>query len=228
MSDMGRLDSVNDGAGKDYEGNADNAASMGNVANLGSIASGADFPLCSGRWVNLRPVRAEDIPAIVRLRNAARRWFLDSRVVDAEGVAAWLAGRHFPDEALLRIETPEGRFLGVAGWSHLCLSAGEAEIGRLMLDRRAVVHELPDAGRNVAVDAVRAIARYLFTEYGLKRIKTSFLAGNQPAAIVNQRCGMCLVETVNQMQSGTPINVHHLELSRSRWLSLQDSYAEDG
>lgn len=187
-----------------------------------------DLPLCSGKWVDLRPVLPEDVFAIVRLRNASRQWFLDSRVVDADGVATWLAGRHFPEEALLRIETKKGQFLGFAGWSGLNLSSGEAEIGRLMIDRKAVVRELPDSGRNVAVDAVRAIGRYLFIEYGLKRIKTSFLAGNQLAAIVNQRCGMCLVETVGQMQSGKLIDVHHFELPRSRWLSLQDFYAEDG
>lgn len=192
------------------------------------MSNGNDLPLCSGKWVDLRPVLAEDVHAIVRLRNASRQWFLDSRVVDADGVAAWLAGRHFPEEALLRIETKKGQFLGFAGWSHLCLVSGEAEIGRLMIDRRAVVHALPESGRHVAVDAVRAIGRYLFIEYGLKRIKTSFLAGNQLAAIVNQRCGMCLVETVSQMQSGKPIDAHHFELTRSRWLSLQDFYAEDG
>ncbi len=185
------------------------------------------LPLCSGEWVSLRPVLTEDIHAIVRLRNASRQWFLDSRVVDAEGMATWLAAIRFPEEALLRIETQGGQFLGVAGWSHLCLASGEAEIGRLMIDRRAVARELPDAGRNVAVDAVRAIGRYLFVEYGLKRIKTSFLAGNHPAAIVNQRCGMCLVDTVSQMQSGKSVNVHHLELTRSRWLVLQDFYIED-
>jgi RimJ/RimL family protein N-acetyltransferase len=186
------------------------------------------LPLCSGKWVSLRPVLVEDIHAIVRLRNAARQWFLDSRAVDAEGVAAWLAGQHFPEEALLRIETQDGRFLGVAGWSHLCLASGEAEIGRLMIDRKAVVRELPDSGRNVAVDAVRAIGRYLFIEYGLKCIKTSFLAGNHTAAIVNQRCGMHPVGIVNQMQSDKLVDVHHLELSKSRWLFLQDFYAEDG
>lgn len=191
----------------------------------------SDLPLCSGWIVDLRPVLAEDVSAIARLRNASRQWFLDSREVDAEGVTAWLAAMRcvFPEEALLRIETQTGGFLGVAGWSHLCLESGDAEIGRLMVDPRAIVRELPQAGhgRSVAVDAVRAIGRYLFVEYGLHRIKTSFLAGNHLAASVNQRCGMSLVETVSHRQADKPVEVHRLELTRSRWLALQDAYASD-
>lgn len=189
----------------------------------------SDLPLCSGWIVDLRPVLAEDISAIVRLRNASRQWFLDSREVDAEGVAAWLAAMHFPEEALLRIETQTGGFLGVAGWSHLCLESGDAEIGRLMVDPRAIVRELPQAGhgRSVAVDAVRAIGRYLFVEYGLHRVKTSLLVGNRLSSSVHQRCGMSLVETVSHRQAGKPVEVHRLELTRSRWLALQDAYASD-
>lgn len=186
-----------------------------------------DLPLCSGWIVNLRPVLPEDVDAIVRLRNTARKWFLDSREVDAEGVAAWLAAMRFPDEALLRIETRTGVFLGVAGWSHLSLASRDAEIGRLMVDRKAIVRELPDAGRSVAVDAVRAIGRYLFVEHDLQRIKTSFIAGNHLAAGINRRCGMTPVETFNHPQSGRFVAVQLLELTRSRWLSLQDAYAQD-
>ena len=187
----------------------------------------ASLPLCSGRIVNLRPVRGEDIAAIVRLRNASRHWFLDSRQVDVEGVATWLAAMRFPEEALLRNETQTGAFLGVAGWSHLCMESCDAEIGRLMVDRKAIVRELADSGRSVAVDAVRAIGRYLFVEYGLHRIKTSFLVGNHLAANVNRRCGMRLLETVTHGPSENFVKVHHLELSRSRWLALQDAYAMD-
>lgn len=186
-----------------------------------------DLPLCSGWIVNLRPVLPEDVDAIVRLRNTARKWFLDSREVDAEGVAAWLAAMRFPDEALLRIETRTGVFLGVAGWSHLSLASRDAEIGRLMVDRKAIVRELPDAGRSVAVDAVRAIGRYLFVEHDLHRIKTSFIAGNHLAAGINRRCGMTPVETLSHLQSGKPVEVQLLELTRNRWLSLQDAYAQD-
>lgn len=194
---------------------------------MNDLSELSGLPLCSGRLVNLRPVLPEDIDAIVRLRNAARKWFLDEREVDAEGVTAWLAAMRFPEAALLRIETQTGDFLGVAGWNHLSLVSRDAEIGRLIIDRKAIVRKLPDSGHSVAVDVGRAVIRYLFVEYDLQRVKTSFIAGNHLAARINRRCGLLPVGTGVHLQSGNPVDVHRLELSRSRWLSLQDDYAQD-
>jgi RimJ/RimL family protein N-acetyltransferase len=186
----------------------------------------ADPLLCEGRVVRLRPVQADDFPAIARLRNAARDFFLDSREVTADGVAAWLGSMRFPDEALLRIESPTGVFLGVTGWNHLCMNRREAEIGRLMVDLATVLREVPRARPSVAVDAVRAVGRYLFLELGLERVLTSYIASNRYAAKVNERCGMVPVRTSEHVRAdGSVLEVVHLELTIQRWISLQDSYA---
>lgn len=188
-----------------------------------------DPVFCTGRIVRLRAIQPGDIPAIARLRNASRQCFLNDHEVTESGVAAWLRNMDFPREGMLRIESPDGAFLGVTGWDHLDMARQEAEIGRLMIDPHAILAALPRARRqSVAVDAVRALGRYFFAELGFMRVYTSYIADNRLAARVNECCGMLPTHTTRHPRSeGCSIDVVHLELTYPRWAALQATWAAE-
>ena len=182
-----------------------------------------ELVLCEGRHIRLTPARLEDATLIARLRNASRHCFLNDEKTTPDQATRWLQAMNFPEEVLLRIETRTGEVLGFAGWSHLDMNRQEAEIGRLMIDPRAILRHIPHPRRqDIAVDAVRAIGFYLFNHSGLQRIRTAYIAGNQNAARVNQRCGMkpCSTETLSR-KDGNAVEIIHLSLEIRDWSALR-------
>lgn len=184
---------------------------------------------CQGRHIRLRPAWIEDAGTIARLRNASRHCFLNDNEITTDQAIQWLKAMNFPEEALLRIETHAGERLGFAGWSHLDMNRREAEIGRLMIDPRAILRHIDQPRRqDIAVDAVRAIGHTLFTQSGLQRIRTTYIEGNRNAARVNQRCGMQITASeTHTRKDGKTLEIIQLTLEFQDWQALQPIWAQE-
>lgn len=144
----------------------------------------------SGAIVSLRPVTADDIPGLVRIRDepeVRRRW----RGGD-DMAAAVREDLDDADTETFAVEV-DGRVAGAIQWD----AEEEADYRHARMDiyLDPAVH-----GRGVGTDAVRTLARHLIDDHGHHRITIDPAADNTPAIRCYEKVGFRRVGIMRQYE----------------------------
>ena len=188
-----------------------------------------DGPVVGGECITLgwpEPVEYDQI-TVLRNRPAVRGCFLDPRPLDIERNREWLArGMRRPTEGLLSIRIGgENAFCGTIGWSGYDPERRTFEIGRLIVDARAVVRHrstFPPGYPGVALDASTALLRFAFETLALENVTSRFLSDLTLPRRVNVLAGGVKVGEAEQLRpDGSRVKVSCILLTRERWRALQ-------
>lgn len=136
--------------------------------------------------VVLSPLAESDLEALRRLRNQNATWFLNSAEISEEQQRAWYQ-RYLQkkNDVMFRVGTRERReqFIGAVALYDIDRETGQAEFGRLMIDREA-------AGRSgLGYDATMCACEFGFARLGLQRIYLDVYADNIAAVKTYEKAG---------------------------------------
>jgi len=187
-------------------------------------------PLVEGACVQIGWPEESEFDDITALRNRPdmRRQFLDPRPLDPARNREWLRnGMRRPYEAVLSIRfKDEGTFVGAIGWSHGDPVEGSFELGRVMVDARALVpyrSRLPADYPGVAVDAGMAIRDFAFEKLGLSVLRMVVIEANRLSLHAALSGGGRVTGTRSERRSdGSELRLIDLEVRRDDWLRLKD------
>ncbi len=183
-------------------------------------------PVTEGQCIRLGWAEEREFDAITALRNRAsvRRQFLDPRPLDPEKNRHWLRqGMRRPLEALLAIRLkPDDVFVGTIGWSHGDAAGGSIELGRVMVDTRALRpyrHRLPIGYPGVAVDAGIALRDFGFGVLALQLIRMVVVENNRLSLRAALAGGARIVRTrLETHPDGSSRKLIDLEFDRDDWV----------
>ncbi len=173
-------------------------------------------PLLQGKLVTLRPPRPEDVPSMLT-------WFEDMEVTrflelrfppGIAGEKEWLERMaRDPDEILWVIEH-EGRAIGSTGihridWKHSSGSTG------------TVIGEKSAWGRGLGRELMQLRAEFAFSQLPLRKLKSSYIDGNEASARAQAACGYREVGRYREERfvDGRWRDMVLTELTRSDWES---------
>ncbi|MBE2212919.1 MAG: GNAT family N-acetyltransferase [Opitutaceae bacterium] len=162
-----------------------------------------------GFGIRLRPVRMEDAPFIVWLRNLNH---VKGRVGDSattvESQRAWLAA-YFdrPNDLYFLIETIKGTPLGAYGIYDIADGSGES-------GRWAVRPLVP-----AAIPAVILGFDLGFGALGLKELRIRTVSTNQPVLSMNRKIGLRQIQVVpgETVIGGESVDIVHFRINASEW-----------
>jgi RimJ/RimL family protein N-acetyltransferase len=185
--------------------------------------------LVEGRCVAIGWPEESEFDAITALRNRSdmRRQFLDSRPLDPARNREWLRSEmKRPYEAMLSIRIKgDGAFVGAIGWSHGDPIEGSFELGRVMVDARALLphrSRLPADYPGVAVDAGMAIRDFAFEKLGLSVIRMAVIEANRLSLHAALSGGGHVTGTHSERRSdGSELRLIDLECRHDDWLRLK-------
>jgi len=191
-------------------------------------------PLFAGRCVTVGWPEPDEYDRITALRNrdAVRERFLDPRPLDPVRNREWLAhGMRRPHEAVLAVRLAAGGvFVGAIGWSGYDPETGEFELGRVMVDGRALLpfrDTLPADYPGIAADAGMALRDFAFGRMGVKRMTSVVIGDNALSRRAVLLGGARPVDTVAARRSdGTEVTLLRLEMTRDEWRALASIAAE--
>lgn len=170
-----------------------------------------DRPVLTTRRLTLRPLRADDAPAIAA---ALGDW----------SVAQWLSSPPYPyglaDAESFIADHPEGVF---------AIDAGQGIIGTISVDASLGYWLAPAAwGQGYATEAGDAVIDWAFAENGAREISTSYLLGNEASRNVLKKLGFLDVgpRMIPTRAQGRDMPGHALTLSRARWRERRDYHVE--
>src|SRR3990172_6777737 len=167
--------------------------------------------------VRLRPVEERDLPLCVRPSNHphlphylptppdARRWLPRSErpLSTLELEREWHEQRlRNPSWAEWRIETADGRPIGVVRLRGIAEAQGRAEMG-------VYIGETDSWSRGFGTDAIRRVLRYAFGELGLRRVWLITDADNARGIRCYQKCGFALEGVLrgHRLRYGRPLDM---------------------
>ena len=206
--------------------------------DLAADAGGSPIPLAgtlfAGRCVTVGWPEPDEYDRITALRNrdAVRARFLDSRPLDLVRNREWLAhGMRRPREAVLAIRLAAGgAFVGAIGWSGYDPATGEFELGRVMVDGRALLpfrDALPADYPGIAADAGMALRDFAFGRMGVKRMTSVVIGDNALSRRAVLLGGARPVDTVAAKRAdGTTVTLLRLEMTRDEWRALPPADAQ--
>lgn len=142
--------------------------------------------MIAGKIVNLRPIERGDLPAMVAWRNnprVLRAFFTQSRLTMQDQEVWYEKYCSRQDEKLFVIETKERKAVGTIGLSKIDRINRSAELGRLMIG------DDDEIGNGFALDAVRTVVGFAFSQLNLNRIWLEVFSWNLAAINVYIRCG---------------------------------------
>lgn len=155
------------------------------------------------------------------------RWMNDPEVTDTLVVGAFpmtevverawfrsLAERHGKD-VLFAIETLEGRHIGNSGVHGIDFQTGTAQTGSFIGDPA-------DRGFGFGTDAAMARNRYVFQVLGLRQVYSSYFAGNEASARMQEKAGYEIwgMKPNAIWKNGEWRDEVCTVLTRERWLAL--------
>jgi RimJ/RimL family protein N-acetyltransferase len=184
--------------------------------------------LAEGECVRVGWPNEAEFDAITALRNRddVRMRFLDSSPLDPVRNREWLrSGMDRPYEAVLAIRMKRGdAFVGVIGWSHGDPDEGSLELGRVMVDARAMAaHRASFRARypGVAADAGMAVRDFAFETLRLTVIRMSVIETNRLSLRAAVNGGGHIVGTrLHRRRDGSAVPMIDLECRREDWLRL--------
>ena len=185
-------------------------------------------PLYRARCVEVGWPEPDEFDRITELRNreAVRSRFLDPRPLDLVANRAWLAhGMKRPREAVLSIRLlANGAFVGTVGWSGFDAEAGTFELGRTMVDARALLpcrDLLPDDYLGVGADATLALRDFGFERLSLRRMSCVAIGDNALSRRMLALAGAREVDTVTATRAdGTEVALVRYEMTRDEWRAI--------
>lgn len=159
--------------------------------------------------VRLRPVRMEDAPFIVWLRNLDYvKGTVGDSAPDAASQEAWLTA-YFKREGdyYFIVETPGGIPLGTFGIYNI--TGACAEPGRWIMRREAPA----------AIPSVMVGFDLAFEKLGLSELRGTTVASNQPVLSLNRKFGYRLVgvKPAAQVIGGKAVDLAHFVLTPEDW-----------
>ncbi|CAG0969042.1 hypothetical protein BURK1_01123 [Burkholderiales bacterium] len=193
-------------------------------------------PLFAGRCVAVGWPEAHEYDRITALRNrdGVRNRFLDPRPLDLARNREWLAhGMPRPREAVLAIRlSASGTFVGAIGWSGYDPARAELELGRVMVDARALHSHrqaFPAGYPGVAADAGMALRDFAFGRMGVRRMTSVVIGDNALSRRAVLLGGARPVDSVTVTRAdGTEVALLRLEMTRDEWRALAGGGAARG
>jgi RimJ/RimL family protein N-acetyltransferase len=168
-----------------------------------------------GYGVRLRPVRMEDAPFIVWLRNSEHaKGNLGDSAVDVAAQARWLEAYYKrKDDYYFIVETLAGIPVGTYGIYNI--SGIRAEQGRWAI-RPAV--------RAAAPSAVVSLDLAFFT-FGLRHLRGATVATNRAVLSLNRKMGFREVryQPAGQMIGGKEVDMVHFEVTVEDWSAAREA-----
>ena len=167
-----------------------------------------------GFGVRLRPVRMEDAPFIIWLRNSDHaQGNIGDSASDVAGQEAWLR-TYFKREGdcYFIVETPAGIPAGTYGIYHI--QRGEAEPGRWVAR----------PGVPVAIPSVLLALDLAFHQMKLIRLNGTTVATNEKVLSLNRKLGFrrVRVESAAQIIGGKAVDLVHYTMILADWLPARE------
>lgn len=130
----------------------------------------------STKSIQLLPLSHENSQnfRILRNREDNRNWFKSNSIISEEAQSAWYEKYlATPNEFMFSVHDPNTMsFLGAIGLYDIDFQKKQAEMGRLLIDRKVV------GGRGLGTEAVKAISKLAFTQLTLNRIYSEIYSNN--------------------------------------------------
>lgn len=170
-----------------------------------------------GTRVDLRGLEADDLPLLVRWRNAAdvRRSFFDKSLISVSAQARWYE-RYLSDperQIFIAAAKEDGRPIGMIGLYRINHRDRNAEIGSTMIGDRS------RRGEGLGGEMVRLLLDYAFVDLGLHRIYAYAIDTNQASVKVKLSCGFRREGLLREAHwaDGAYRDVIVLGMTRSDW-----------
>ncbi len=145
-------------------------------------------PVIQGKLVRLRPPRDEDVAVMIT-------WFEDLEVTrflslrhppSIEAEKEWLEKLARDPNAVVWVIEYEGRAVGTTGIHEIHWKNGSGTTGTVIGDKKLW-------GRGLARELMRLRAHYAFTELALRKLKSSYVYGNEASGRAQAAAGYKIV-----------------------------------
>ena len=141
-------------------------------------------PVIDGKLLRLRPPRADDAPTMVT-------WFEDPEVShfllvrnppSLEQEKEWLEGRAKDPDSITWVIEVDGKAVGTTGIQMIDWKNGFGTTGTIIGDK-------DQWGKGIGRELMQLRAEYLFMQTPLRKLKSSYIDGNEASARAQAACG---------------------------------------